>query len=323
MTCAGLLALAVGHGATLERQATFKSGGTGDAKDAKPAAPSMNLDQLQEDGAVKRAKTNIENAVRNGHIEHFLYFLWSLERVCMVYGWDEKEKWWDWYGWGSEILLKAQRQDGSWSYEYGRAVDTSFALLFLRRANLLGDLTKKAVLTGQSRDQALGPKAGTPPKDAPPPAKEASDGLPSSAEDLGKELITSQGTRRNNIIIKLRDTKGGEFTSALAKGIPQLSGTDQRLARDALAKRLERLNAKSLVGYMEDSDNELQLAAARASATKDKANAKELAPPLVTLLDSFNEDIKEAAYESLKALSGEDFGRSASQWKAWWSKTFG
>jgi len=40
----------------------------------------------------------------------------------------------DWYSWGAELLLVSQKQDGSWSGEYGYA-DTCFALLFLKRAN--------------------------------------------------------------------------------------------------------------------------------------------------------------------------------------------
>jgi hypothetical protein len=47
----------------------------------------------------------------------------------------------DWYAWGSEILLAAQEADGSWRGRFGADIDTSFALLFLRRANLTSDLT--------------------------------------------------------------------------------------------------------------------------------------------------------------------------------------
>lgn len=330
MTCAGLLALAVGHGNTLERQAKFTSSGSGgDSKDSKPVAPASNglsLDQLQDDPAVKSARNYIEMCIRNGDLEHFIYFLWSLERVAVVYGWD-KDHWpggWDWYSWASDILLKKQNQtDGSWGFEYGKSVDTAFALLILRRANLLGDLTKRAKFTsGDGRTASTGAKAPVK-SDAPPAAEKASDGLPSDPKELAKELITSTGSKRELILLKMREGKGSEFTSALAESIPQLSGTDQRLARDALAKRMERLTSKSLGGYMEESDKEMQLAAARAMGAKSLDRAKEGLSALIGLLDSFEDNIKDAAYESLKSISMKDFGRATSSWKAWWSKESG
>jgi hypothetical protein len=75
-----------------------------------------------------------------------LYFLWTVERVGVLYNLrkiDGK----DWYAWGVELLLNRQSGDGSW--EIGGfpgavpTVDTSFALLFLKRANLVQDLTNQ------------------------------------------------------------------------------------------------------------------------------------------------------------------------------------
>src|SRR4029079_2140121 len=46
----------------------------------------------------------------------------------------------DWYAWGSAVLLKSQKADGSWQGEYSQGgVDTCFALLFLRRSDLIGE----------------------------------------------------------------------------------------------------------------------------------------------------------------------------------------
>src|SRR5207253_5001464 len=73
------------------------------------------------------------------------YFLWSLERVAVAYGLDTIGKK-DWYGWGTELLLLKQAPDGGWNSQ----VDTCFALLFLRRANLAEDLT--ATLRGTVSD---------------------------------------------------------------------------------------------------------------------------------------------------------------------------
>ena len=74
-----------------------------------------------------------------------LYFLWTLERVGVIYSKDligGK----DWYDWGYPIVLKAQEPDGSWDEKhrqrFGPEVDTPFALLFLKLANIARDLTE-------------------------------------------------------------------------------------------------------------------------------------------------------------------------------------
>jgi GYF domain 2 len=74
-----------------------------------------------------------------------LYFLWTLERVGVIYSKDligGK----DWFDWGHPIVLRAQQPDGSWhekqSYNFGPLIDTPFALLFLKRANIARDLTE-------------------------------------------------------------------------------------------------------------------------------------------------------------------------------------
>jgi hypothetical protein len=71
-----------------------------------------------------------------------LYFLWSVERVAVIYG-LEKFQGKDWYNWGKEIILKNQKPDGSWKERFPGVPDTCFALLFLRRANIVKDLTDK------------------------------------------------------------------------------------------------------------------------------------------------------------------------------------
>lgn len=70
------------------------------------------------------------------------YFLWSIERVGVLCNLDTIGGK-DWYRWGVNLLLPAQRPDGSW---LGRGnggspvIDTSMALLFLKRSDLLPDL---------------------------------------------------------------------------------------------------------------------------------------------------------------------------------------
>src|SRR5262249_23889405 len=80
-----------------------------------------------------------------------LYFLWSLERMAVV--WDLRTvagK--DWYDWGSKLLLDAQNTDGSWTDTFPGVTDTCFALLFLKRVNVVQDLTAHLRLLGKVKD---------------------------------------------------------------------------------------------------------------------------------------------------------------------------
>jgi hypothetical protein len=132
MTCCGLIGLALGHGA------------------ANPKAPKIDLNK---DPAVKaalyvvtanlgepgqeRAKLALASAGRT------YYYLWTLERMAVIYGFTTIGGK-DWYRWGAELLLANQQGDGSWQGDYAQAgIDTCFALLFLKKANVAVDLTAK------------------------------------------------------------------------------------------------------------------------------------------------------------------------------------
>jgi hypothetical protein len=80
-----------------------------------------------------------------------LYFLWSLERVAVVYGLTTIGGK-DWYSWGADVLLGAQAGVGSWNDSFAGPVDTCFALLFLKRANVATDLTALLEKLGGARD---------------------------------------------------------------------------------------------------------------------------------------------------------------------------
>ena len=75
-----------------------------------------------------------------------LYFLWTLERVSVIYS-KEKIGGKNWYDWGYPLVMKEQLPDGSWSekhsHPFGPLIDTPFALLFLKRTNIAKDLTNK------------------------------------------------------------------------------------------------------------------------------------------------------------------------------------
>jgi hypothetical protein len=143
MTCAGLLGLAVGLGLANEAKAQ----GIKDNPARNPAA---------QDEAVQKALKHVARSIGDPQkpwqkvplID--LYFVWSVERVAVIYNLPKiGDK--DWYGWGAEMLVANQGADGSW--HNGRyvhqtpTINTCFALLFLKRANLAKDLTAKLMLS--------------------------------------------------------------------------------------------------------------------------------------------------------------------------------
>ena len=142
-TCAGLIALAMEK--TLREDKKYKSHGGSDGAAVDPkideqiAKAFAHLATIIDRDSPKKGK----KLVKADALGDF-YFLWSLERVAVIY--DKKEiggK--DWYAWGSELLVKDQRSNGSWQDRHGEVADTCFALLFLMRANLAKDLTESIV----------------------------------------------------------------------------------------------------------------------------------------------------------------------------------
>jgi hypothetical protein len=156
MTCAGLLGLAVGRGVRADTKLDQE-------QEAKKDAP---VTALTKDPAVKKALTYLSDSIGemkkaaaqgNGAFRPAwgvaplairanawgnLYFLWSLERVAVVYNLKMiGDK--DWYAWGSKVILDAQQTDGSWKDSFPGVVDTCFALLFLKRVNVVKDLSDK------------------------------------------------------------------------------------------------------------------------------------------------------------------------------------
>jgi hypothetical protein len=133
MTGAGLLGLAVGHGVTADLKGT-------------------DVEAAGEDPQVEKGMKRLSGFI--GPQSNGLYFMWSVERVGMLYNRQtigEKE----WYPWGADFLLKNQQTDGSWragGYPGASPTsDSSFALLFLKRANLAKDLSSKLQFLTQVR----------------------------------------------------------------------------------------------------------------------------------------------------------------------------
>lgn len=151
MTGVGLLGLAMGHGADFE-----------------PTVKEVDMAPGYTDPAIERGLArfatfigNLEPENKKAKIQN-LYFLWSVERVAMLYKLRSIGGK-DWYGWGSQGLLANQNDDGSWvsaSYpgSHDKTVDTCFALLFLRRSNLVEDLASN--ITQRIAVEAKTPAAG-------------------------------------------------------------------------------------------------------------------------------------------------------------------
>ncbi len=126
-----------------------------------------------------------------------IYYLWSLERVCVALGLRSLDGF-DWYSHGARVLIDRQEADGTWSDRWGRVPATCLSLLFLRKANLAFEIDRVLRLPrseaahrvvrvassnasepeGQGaagRDEAESPDSPASPAGARPPAGAADD----------------------------------------------------------------------------------------------------------------------------------------------------
>lgn len=158
MTGAGLLGLAVGHGVT----AAGLADGTRPAEDPAIERGLKALGQL-----VGEAKPRPKGMSRRGPPPKGVnyYLLWTVERVAVLFNLPTVGGK-DWYAWGTDVLLHAQGEDGSWrNGDYPGSApthDTCFALLFLKRANLTQDLSSRLefVIEVKERGDREGRRAG-------------------------------------------------------------------------------------------------------------------------------------------------------------------
>jgi hypothetical protein len=155
-TCSGLLALAAGHGINARA-----------GRDARPlTGPRAGNDRAVARGLDCLTEFLFPKRQGGGGPRHDLYTLWSVERVATLYDLQTIGGV-EWYPVFAHALLQAQQADGSWRTSHPPPIDTCFALLILRRSNLVPDLT--AVIQGKPppvRQPGLGwtasPPAGSP-----------------------------------------------------------------------------------------------------------------------------------------------------------------
>lgn len=143
MTCVGLLGLAAGHGidGKLPDSKRIRAGLTVlSQKVGKPTGKWRNVPLTD------------------------LYFLWSLERVAVLYRLATVGEN-DWYRWAAEMLLANQHKSGCWTGggypKSSSTLDTCFALLVLKRANFFADLAAKMSFRAQDWKQAIIPTSSS------------------------------------------------------------------------------------------------------------------------------------------------------------------
>jgi hypothetical protein len=364
MTAAGLFCLAVAQGvgdAEADKPEAKANANRNAARDLHVAAGLKGLSRTIGLPLLSLPQSNTPHAgvpVRPSLAGRNYYLLWGIERAAVTLDLDTIGKK-DWYLWGSEILLATQMPGGTWEGTfYNGGVDTCFALLFLKKANLAGDLSIKLKGRYQDPGQVELRSAGAGGRALSPAAKDAQTGKPGgqdrlspNAEEskpgrapigqvkpsalgsgpggrLAEALIEMQSELQQAEIERLRDQKGTVNTEALATAIPYLAAEPRRKAREALADRIARMKLETVGNYLQDEEPEIRRAAALACAIKE---AKLLVPQLIALLSDREPVVARAAYAALKDLTGKDFGPAANadegarkqavaDWQEWWKK---
>jgi hypothetical protein len=152
MTCAGLLALAMTRSLGMQPG----TAGTG-AGQEPPKDVAITRGLLYLGPTIATTRRGGQGRVFGADSRGDYYYLWSLERVAMIYdlrliGGR------DWYPWAAEVIVNEQKANGEWSDLHGPA-DSCFALLVLRRVNVATDLTAdiKKLIRAEER-QSPAPK---------------------------------------------------------------------------------------------------------------------------------------------------------------------
>ncbi|MBA4191879.1 MAG: hypothetical protein C0467_28195 [Planctomycetaceae bacterium] len=269
----------------------------------------------------------------NGLGDRDYYFLWSLERVGVVYG-LEKIGDTNWYDLGADELVAAQNPGGAWGKgARNDVVDTSFALLFLSRSNLVRDLTARVQkdpantelravrLPNDAPVTAPMPKSpdGIAPEPVVPTPKPTPFPIPAPVplptptitpvavdpKGIAVDLVGASDADWDAMLTKVRDGKGTPYTHALLLAITKLDGERRKSVREALAERLTRMNADTLRTMAKAEEPELRRAAVLAMAMKDD---KVHIPDLVAALADEEPSVARAALAGLKGVTGQDFG---------------
>lgn len=132
-TCAGLMSLAMRHGVIARQGGDIRPGQRVHIADGAVFHGLTYLAQSLDHVSI------VGDRIVGMETRDPLYFLWSLERMAVIYGLHkigDRE----WYPWAAQLLVDMQRPDGRWHSGMGEPVGTCFALLILKRSNLAKDL---------------------------------------------------------------------------------------------------------------------------------------------------------------------------------------
>jgi hypothetical protein len=317
MTCAGLLGLAVGTGNRFQTE--FQGAGSGSG------STGAVYGRLDTDPQVILAKAYLQGAMRpyqegRGGGEHAIYFLWSLERLCVLYRWKTLGDI-DWHAAGSRFLFSKQNAAGGWELDLfsGTHAETAFALLFLMKSNLLGPL-EEATFTGGSIT------AGGPEKKAPTIKIDVKQRV----KDIFAELPGATPEKRYQLLREAERLPGQEVTDKLIEAIAKMpNDTAKDTVRETLARRIEPLNLTNLRKMINDPEKrELRLAAIRAAGAKTedkdiegdaktKAERHDLLVDLIGTLSDPDTQISDQAVLSLQLLTNQPFRKDAQLWSKW------
>src|SRR5262249_31095464 len=120
----------------------------------------------------------------------------------------------------------------------------------------------------------------------------------SAANRLSTELVDAKGVEQERLLRHMRETKGVQYTEALALAVPRLEGQPKQKAREALVNRFTRLKPDSLLRYIEqDPDAEIRRAAVLASAMRE---IRGHFPAIIARLDDKEPSVVRAACAALK-----------------------
>ncbi len=351
MTCAGLLGLAVSSGMQSERvMKAHNPPGADEKKKKEPHSESpRSIRNPLKDPAVQAGLAFLANEIRTNQIadpragatppgsgargvpalprsddlRDNLYFLWSFERVCVVFGLTRLGNL-DWYQWGANRLLARQKADGSWislngSSRNGVVPDTAFALMFLVHANIVRDLTHALKATAPPEDGNVRPSSESRNKETNDERK------PLSA--LAESLLNASPDKQADLIQEYSTKRGNEYSLALAEAIPKLKPPIQEKARSTLAVRMARFKAPVIREWLKYDDAEIRRAAAVGTSVHEEA--KSFIPDLIKALDDPDEIVWRGAGLALRTITKKDLGprkgdtdaerqKAKGEWEAWW-----
>ena len=313
MTFAGLLGLAAGikdwsgdvvvHGNQSGKGASLR-------EDHLP----NDVIRLRKDPKVILARDYILGGMpKVGRKAPFLtYTLWSMERVAFLYGERTFFGEFDWYQFGTDLLVSIQREDGSWFQDIhseGNA-DTAFALLFLKRVNFLEVVVRSDNITGLPRSGNGAPTVS---------GFKTEKGTKEEAARLAAEMEGALATRVEEILSIMESRSDHAYRDALLEIIqnPKVKFSNRRRAEQALANWISWHSATTVSKYLTDLPWEMRVAAVRAI---QMAGYRELIPNLIDRLADEDRAVSAEAELVLKELTKQDLGKDPAAWKRWYAQ---